>query len=124
MPKTNGPEIDETIPVRLTADEWDHVCESLANRRRHRFDVIRDKIVDQTVAEAPEEGVMTRYRFTYRLPGQRVLREGVADLLGDYGPELTFSGRPVFGTMTMQRAWIESIEVEPDTTECFMDKRA
>lgn len=52
MKKTDGPEPDWTIPVRLTADEWDQVIESLAMRRRHRFDVIRDKIVNQLVTEA------------------------------------------------------------------------
>lgn len=52
MKKADGPRSDHTIPVRLTVDEWAAVCESLANRRRHRFDVIRDKIVNQTVTEA------------------------------------------------------------------------
>lgn len=51
MPKTDGPEPDWTIPVRLTPDEWNDICESLAIRRRHRFDVIRNKIVEQTVSE-------------------------------------------------------------------------
>lgn len=51
MKKIDGPEPDYTIPVRLTVDEWEQVCESLAIRRRHRFDVIRNKIVEQTVTE-------------------------------------------------------------------------
>lgn len=49
--KTDGPVPDYTIPVRLTADDWDYVCEALANRRRHRADVIRTEIVNQTVTE-------------------------------------------------------------------------
>lgn len=51
MNKTDGPVPDWTIPVRLTADEWDLVVNLLQDRPDLGSDRIIAKIVEQTVTE-------------------------------------------------------------------------
>ena len=65
-----------------------------------------------------------KYKITYRLSTQRVTREGVATYLDvDRNGSLVFSGRPEFGTVTMQPADILHIEPVPQDTNCYMNRR-
>lgn len=72
-----------------------------------------------------------RYVFRYKLPGQGVLREGMADYLGrgvkNNGTiDLQFSGRPEFGTMTINSEHLQSVYLIPaleKADRCYMDKK-
>jgi hypothetical protein len=70
-----------------------------------------------------------KYKIRYRLPGQRYDREAVLVYLGK--PVTTsrkrrreFSGRPDYGTLTLEADWILGNERVDEDAELYMDRRA
>jgi hypothetical protein len=70
-----------------------------------------------------------KYKFTYKIPGvHRKPREGLALFLmidypaGRRDHDVVFSGRPEFGTTTVQSDWLLSIELADPAATCYMDR--
>jgi hypothetical protein len=71
-----------------------------------------------------------KFKVRYRLPGQRYDREAVLVYLGRSNTSarkdrpFQFSGRPDFGTLTLEKDWIKGNERVSDDAEMYMDRRA
>jgi hypothetical protein len=72
----------------------------------------------------------TKYKIRYRLEHQKRDRQGVATYLGlgtlgagGQKTELTFSGRPEFGTTSLMLTDMISVEPVAENTKCYMDKK-
>jgi hypothetical protein len=72
--------------------------------------------------------VGTKYRVKYRIPTvHRVPRWMLARYMGVQNnvnrQELQFSGRPEFGSTSIDAEWIEGSEVMPSTAKCYADSK-
>lgn len=64
-----------------------------------------------------------KYRIVYQLEGQRRQREMVAQFIDYNENTLIFSGRPRFGTTSLNAKQIKATPEEvPDETECYTDR--
>lgn len=70
-----------------------------------------------------------RYIFRYKLDGQRVAREGMAvyvdrTVKNNGTIDLVFSGRPEFGTLTLNSEQVQSIyPMSGLPAPCYIDKK-
>lgn len=57
-----------------------------------------------------------RYKIIIKRDQDRRLRSVVMDFMAEYDREYLFSARPDFGTQTIPKRWVRSIQEVPQTT--------
>lgn len=83
--------------------------------------------------EPDESGLVSgvKYLMQYKLPAQRIPRWALMTYLeckairrnGNIDFELTFSGRPQFGTTWLHKSWIVKLERVSDVNTPFVDRK-
>lgn len=66
-----------------------------------------------------------KYWVRYRIPGlHRIDRTMIAKFLGDVGNgEISFSGRPQFGTTELNEKYVLVVREVADHAECHVDRK-